>query len=89
MSTYLACRDILTVNFCATVPNSTLTYILYLSFFEEKKCFLTFCRIKNLRAKSSAYLRCTVDHFKFLKSATKISHHLGCLKPSAKLQRIL
>ena len=46
--TYLACRDILNINFCATVPNSTLTtYILYLLFSKEKNVSRHFVELKT------------------------------------------
>ena len=48
MSTYLACRDILNINFCAIVPNSTLTtYILYLLFSKEKNVSRHFVELKT------------------------------------------
>ena len=45
--TYLACRDILNINFCATVPNSILTYILYLLFLKEKNVSRHFVELKT------------------------------------------
>ena len=50
MSTYLACRDILNINFCATVPNSTLTtYNLHFIsiIFERKNVSRHFVELKT------------------------------------------